>query len=80
MRSLHLARQEVAAGQKVTPIEVSEAVRDPHPERESDASGKTHSESFGQEGDPTKTSQRSDTVASSEHQPGNRMDPKLAFY
>ncbi|CDQ89695.1 unnamed protein product [Oncorhynchus mykiss] len=65
---------EVAAGQKVTPIEVSEAVRDPHPERESDASGKTHSESFGQEGDPTKTSQRSDTVASSEHQPGQEPD------
>ncbi|XP_024232843.1 host cell factor 2 isoform X1 [Oncorhynchus tshawytscha] len=68
------SQQEVAAGQKVTPMEVSEAVRDPHPEGESDASGKTHSESFGQEGDPTKTSQRSDTVASSEHQPGQEPD------
>lgn len=61
-------------------MEVSEAVRDPHPEGESDASGKTHAEPLGQEGDPTKTSQHSDTVASSEHQPGNSMDPKLAFY
>ncbi|XP_064794622.1 host cell factor 2-like [Oncorhynchus masou masou] len=68
------SQQEVAAGQKVTPMEVSEAVRDPQPEGESDASGKTHSESFGQEGDPTKTSQRSDTVASSEHQPGQEPD------
>ncbi|XP_020365131.1 host cell factor 2 [Oncorhynchus kisutch] len=68
------SQQEVAAGQKVTPMEVSEAVRDPHPEGESDASGKTHSESFGQEGDPTKTSQRSDTVASSEHLPGQEPD------
>ncbi|XP_055761569.1 host cell factor 2-like isoform X1 [Salvelinus fontinalis] len=68
------SQQEVAAGQKVTPMEVSEAVRDPHPEGESDASGKTHSEPLGQEGDPTKTSQRSDTMASSEHQPGQEPD------
>lgn len=70
----------MAAGQKETPMEVSEAVRDPHPEGESDASGKTQSEPLGHEADPTKTSQPSDTVVSSEHQPGNSMDPKLAFY
>ncbi|CDQ75459.1 unnamed protein product [Oncorhynchus mykiss] len=63
------SQQEVASGQKETPMEVSEAVRDPHPEGESDASGKTQSEPLGHEADPTKTSQPSNTVVSSEHQP-----------
>uniref|UniRef100_A0A673XWC4 Host cell factor C2 n=1 Tax=Salmo trutta TaxID=8032 RepID=A0A673XWC4_SALTR len=68
------SQQEVAAGQKETPMEVSEAVRDPHPEGESDACGKTQSEPLGHEADPTKTSQPSNTVASSEHQPGQEPD------